>query len=352
MRSLDPRCTVTHANTIATKATNRETNESLKNIVQYYDDALSRRILRGSCLDISVILGERGDAEGRMDAAFDAGRKNKTATPKTGPLRERSENERRKKRKNVTDYYLNHLNTQLVETSAGAKERAKFAFLIDPLSEIFPLKPLVESLGNMIVSGIMNNHLEHTTAEYILFLLTTDIEMLVTEGLSTAMHETLVGPLSEMIVDSTSEAMTLQVQRALASSLTAGLSTVITNSVDRDVAERLPSRLGAFVADRLTRFMDRNLLRLLTRSLSLSIVPSLVHAMSHSPLQDYFCYYCYHHGVYCSYCHYAPVQLYYAQYYAEYYAKYYADYFADYASRVNAQEFLNRDQRSDRGWPM
>ena len=70
-------------------------------------------------------------------------------------------------------------------------------------------------------------------------------------------------------------------------------------------------------------------MRVLPKALAHSIVPALVHTISHSPLQDYYCYYCYTHGSYCSYCHYAPQQLYYAQYYTSYYAEYFTEYYAD-----------------------
>ena len=49
--------------------------------------------------------------------------------------------------------------------------------------------------------------------------------------------------------------------------------------------------------------INAGLMHVLPRSVVQSLVPSLVHTMSHSPLQDYYCYYCYHHNVYCSYRH-------------------------------------------------
>ena len=88
-----------------------------------------------------------------------------------------------------------------------------------------------------------------------------------------------------------------------------------------------------------------------------------MHVLTHSPLQDYYCYYCAKHKVrvvvmpggklfvaqyranssraslscqaYCAYCHAAPQQLYYASQYSSYYATYFATFYAKYfSSRV------------------
>jgi hypothetical protein len=74
--------------------------------------------------------------------------------------------------------------------------------------------------------------------------------------------------------------------------------------------------------------VSTGVMHILPRALAYSVVPALVHTISHSPLQDYYCYYCFKHKAYCSYCHYAPQQLYYAQYYTEYYVEYFSQYYA------------------------
>ena len=42
-------------------------------------------------------------------------------------------------------------------------------------------------------------------------------------------------------------------------------------------------------------------------------VSTLTQTISHSPMQDYFCYYCETHKLYCAYCNVAPSRLYYSQ---------------------------------------
>lgn len=90
------------------------------------------------------------------------------------------------------------------------------------------------------------------------------------------------------------------------------------------------------------------LARLLTRSLSHTVVPALVHVVTHSTLTDYYCWYCFKQDVYCEYCQvttlrargccwcasqrltrwgsraqYSPMQNYWAMYYAGYFSTWY-----------------------------
>ena len=69
-----------------------------------------------------------------------------------------------------------------------------------------------------------------------------------------------------------------------------------------------------------------------------------MHTLTHNPLQDYYCYYCFHHKVYCQYCHYAPSQLYYAMFYTGYYSQYYTNY---YASAFNVPTHTHRVTDTD-----
>jgi len=69
---------------------------------------------------------------------------------------------------------------------------------------------------------------------------------------------------------------------------------------------------------------------MLSRSLPHTLVASLVHSLTHSPLTDYYCYYCHAHQTYCQYCTTEPKQSYWALYYAGYYSSYYADYYSRY----------------------
>mmetsp|Transcript_18713 Transcript_18713/g.35326 ORF Transcript_18713/g.35326 Transcript_18713/m.35326 type:complete len:116 (-) Transcript_18713:26-373(-) len=70
---------------------------------------------------------------------------------------------------------------------------------------------------------------------------------------------------------------------------------------------------------------------MIAKGISHATVPSLVKALTESPLRGYYCYYCYIHQVYCSLCtkqqpdH--PSNEYWAEYYTGYYTQYYANYF-------------------------
>ena len=95
------------------------------------------------------------------------------------------------------------------------------------------------------------------------------------------------------------------------------------------VAERIVKDVSRPTSAHISELVTPPALHLLTRSIAHSVVPTLVHVLTHNPLMDYYCYYCYHHKVYCSYCQYQPSQLYYAQYYTGFFSTYYADYYTD-----------------------
>ena len=97
----------------------------------------------------------------------------------------------------------------------------------------------------------------------------------------------------------------------------------------------------------LTERATRSVTHTLTRSLAHSIVPALSHTITHTPLQDYYCYFCYKHKVYCSFCNYSPTQLYYSIYYAGFYSTYFSDYYSEYFSKPEVYGFLNPDKTSE-----
>lgn len=286
-------------------------NATLVNVTSHFDEVTVRKASRGRCVRMSPLVAD-DTSNGRNDSKI--------------------------QRDNA--YF-----DKFVELSAGAHASTAFSFVIDPIKKVLPIDLFTNVVGGLVANGVLNNHVEHTTADTSQAVLKMEITNLVVQGLTSRVRESLISSLTETIYESASESITLDMRRRVSSSLTASLSRVLTESIDRDVAERLPLIVDNVAPDRLTRVLLSNVAPLITKSLSHAIVPSLVQTITHSPLQDYYCYFCYHHGAYCTYCHYAPVQLFYAQYYAEYFSSYYGNYYASSAYRESAQDAMSRDKK-------
>ncbi len=167
-----------------------------------------------------------------------------------------------------------------------------------------------------------------------------ELARLVTPHLS----ETLVPPLLETLSAQIEQSTIELTQRYVTKGVTAMLSMDLTESINAGLVESIPSdELHQKIGLRTARLMTRPLNHILSRSLSHAIVPSLLHTTSHNPLQDFYCYYCFHHKAYCQYCTYAPSQVYYAIYYAGFYSNYYSDYYAN-AMLRQLKHFTNEDE--------
>lgn len=122
--------------------------------------------------------------------------------------------------------------------------------------------------------------------------------------------------------------LTPQLSRVVADYLTESLSSLIGNALN----EHLTPRLSVAVSDRVLLMTPPRVAQLigidlgvaLSKAVVHALVPALVHTLSHQPLSDYFCYYCFHQQLYCEYCQYAPSQVYWASYYAGYFSSYYS----------------------------
>ena len=125
------------------------------------------------------------------------------------------------------------------------------------------------------------------------------------------------------------------------------LPRAVGNAVIDLIADRIVKTVSRSTASRISELTTPPALHLLTRSISHAVVPTLVHVLTHNPLMDYYCYYCYHKKLYCSYCQYQPSQLYYAQYYTGYYSTYYSDYYTDWFKTPTAsyrEELMEEEQ--------
>ncbi len=141
------------------------------------------------------------------------------------------------------------------------------------------------------------------------------------------------------LADNIGPAIMSQVPKATEDHIVYGISDAISNSLSLDVINNLADSTYEAVAKGVPKLVNdiiplhfaldiqRRAASILAKSLSHATVPALVHSLTHSPLQDYYCYFCFHQKLYCQYCNYSPQQLYYSLYYTGYYSNYYSDYF-------------------------
>ena len=172
--------------------------------------------------------------------------------------------------------------------------------------------------------------------------MTEQITQLLSRGLKSHLTESLATPLKETITASVSGSTTQSFQSSLSRILTRDLRRPLMEQITEHCTKKLPSYIDEKISTQTARLLIRDVNHLLTRSLPHALVPALVHTLTHSPLQDYYCYYCFHHKVFCQYCTYAPQQLYYAMYYAGYYSTFYGDYFGDHVMRQLSADMLQK----------
>lgn len=150
-----------------------------------------------------------------------------------------------------------------------------------------------------------------------------------------------VGPaLNRQIVPQVTEVVTDQAPPGVAMHLMTFIVEKVTNKVTEDVTTRILQTVLPAVVRKVDLFVPaetgldvaRTLGPILTKALTHSVSPALAHVLGHSPLSDYFCYYCFHQQIYCEYCQYSPAQNYWTMYYAGYYSSWYSYYYSDYAT--------------------
>ena len=175
-------------------------------------------------------------------------------------------------------------------------------------------------VANMVTDNIPDAISEnvHTTIQHILAPM---IGGMLPNKVMLAVHEQLP--------DSIIEAVTAALDEVVPSMITENLAPMLVTSLTASLSQSIGVKATQDMGEHISRKTSNSLNTLLGKSLTHSIVPTLLHTMSHNPLQDYYCYYCFHHKTYCQYCNYAPSQLYYAMYYAGFYSTYYTNYYPE-----------------------
>ena len=180
------------------------------------------------------------------------------------------------------------------------------------------LKDVVETLAPKVITGVSNGIVPELMAS---------VPETVSESLAEILQTYLIEDLREREESSFGESLSVALGETLAK-----------NSAPEE---------GRLVAQRVSL----SLVHTLTRSLAHTVVPALSQTLSHSPMQDYYCYYCFHKKTYCQYCSYAPAQLYYSMYYAGFYSTYYGDYYSNYFKDPEMLGILNDDDETPQAEP-
>ena len=173
------------------------------------------------------------------------------------------------------------------------------------------VEPLKEQMGELTSSGMVDQINEGLTGALIKSL---------SKGIPTTTIETIPFVVSEGLA----EALMLYVTEQVKNEITGPLANLLSMSLETTVPKEVNTEGATKMAERVSSATIHSL----TRSVSHSMIPALVHTLTHSPLQDFYCYYCFHHKAYCQYCTYAPSQLYYSLYYAGFYSTYYGEYYS------------------------
>eukprot|EP00750_Incisomonas_marina_P030296 INCI7450.3.p1 GENE.INCI7450.3~~INCI7450.3.p1 ORF type:complete len:612 (+),score=105.15 INCI7450.3:303-2138(+) len=167
-------------------------------------------------------------------------------------------------------------------------------------------------LGGGLASGIQSR-VEANAGQFTDPNLVAEVTQMVRDRLTSQLSSALVDPLTDTLVAAVTEATVGSLQRSVAKRVTEALAVSISRQTDRLVEGghgtgtwirgrghgSFQRRLGQKVGTALARRLMTSMTSLLAEALSHSIIPSLLHTVSHSPLQDYYCYYCYKHKAYC-----------------------------------------------------
>jgi hypothetical protein len=161
-----------------------------------------------------------------------------------------------------------------------------------------------------------------------------------------------VGPkiVNEVLVDlvpsmaeTLSDRLTMSLQAVLEKRVPPSMYPIVTERVTTTLSQPAAIAVGEYIEEvapyDLANALVHDLGKILTRSLGSSLVATLTQTLSHSPMMDYFCYYCHHHKLYCAYCKVAPYQLYYSAYYHDYFTLYYTPYYVQYFSAPGFQDW-------------
>jgi hypothetical protein len=141
-------------------------------------------------------------------------------------------------------------------------------------------------------------------------------------GLEPCLAESVSASLEEAVPRDLSYYVSNAVSKDLQKRLTAVLTKSITDAVNGKAQDTVPEILALE--------MLRPMVHTLSRSITHSVVPAVVHTISHSAAMDIICAECSDNGNWCNYCHYSPTAYVYSVYYAGLFSTHYSDYYGDY----------------------
>eukprot|EP00943_MAST-04B_sp_MAST-4B-sp1_P002719 g2719.t1 len=217
-----------------------------------------------------------------------------------------------------------HLQTQWMETGT----------FMDAITEI------IDPILALIWEALMGNWLLHEATQTVGMVMEevpdpiaenvhTTMQHLLAPMIGGMLPEKVMSAVHEQLPDSLIEAVTAALNEIVPGMITENLAPVLVTSLTKSLSQSIGVSATKEMGEHLSRKSANTLTTILGKSLTHSIVPTLLHTMSHNPLQDYYCYYCHTHKTYCQYCNYAPSQLYYAMYYAGFYSTYYTNYYPE-----------------------
>jgi hypothetical protein len=203
----------------------------------------------------------------------------------------------------------------------------KFDLLRPVLMLALPLLPGLVGMGYGAVGMEAQNEVMGEGVQTENVEMTREIYDQVSQALKQHLVSSVLPPLHETIADQTGESTMEMIQEYVSNDLPERLAMPIAARITEETVNQVPLKMGKKAPDHTARLLAKTLSNTLSRSLPHAIVPSLMHTVSHNPLQDYYCYYCFHMKTYCQYCTYAPSQIYYAMYYTGYFSTYYSSYY-------------------------
>ena len=132
------------------------------------------------------------------------------------------------------------------------------------------------------------------------------------------------------IADYVQKVVKEQIPDSIGTAVQAKTTAVVFSVVSQRLIDQIPEMFNEAAPKFLERSLTYNLADALTRSISHAIVPSLAFSLKHRPMQNYYCFQCFHRGKYCERCNAEPKSMYYLIYYSGFYTDYYARYYAEY----------------------
>lgn len=194
------------------------------------------------------------------------------------------------------------------------------------------ISPIADLWGE-VAGGAMSSEVVDPAAEQVTFPLTEAVTSGVQPFLTAGLVNNIVPSLTETVTDEVIVTLANFLSDALTEHLTPVVVERLTKRLKGDLVKPTTAKIATDDTVTMAALVSATVTRVLGKALPHTVVGALTHTLTHSPQQDYYCFYCYKHKEYCQYCHdgFAPSQLYYSLYYTGYFSSYYTVYFtADY----------------------